>query len=63
MKKNKVILKNMSSVSFGIVISRILGYLRDMLVASVFGAGFYADAFYAAFRIPNLFRRLLEKVL
>ncbi len=58
MKKNKVILKNMSSVSLGIVISRILGYLRDMFVASVFGAGFYADAFYAAFRIPNLFRRL-----
>lgn len=58
MKKNKTILKNMSLVSFGIMISRILGYFRDMLVARVFGAGFYSDAFYAAFRIPNLFRRL-----
>ncbi|MCX7956408.1 MAG: murein biosynthesis integral membrane protein MurJ [Endomicrobia bacterium] len=58
MKKNRVIMKNMSSVSIGIMISRILGYFRDMLVASVFGAGLYADAFYAAFRIPNLFRRL-----
>ncbi len=58
MEKNKAILKRMTSVSLGIMISRILGYLRDMLVASTFGAGFYADAFYAAFRIPNLFRRL-----
>ncbi|MEM4169007.1 MAG: murein biosynthesis integral membrane protein MurJ, partial [Thermoproteota archaeon] len=40
------------------MISRVLGYFRDMLVANAFGAGFYADAFYAAFRIPNLFRRL-----
>ncbi|MEN3013628.1 MAG: murein biosynthesis integral membrane protein MurJ [Endomicrobiia bacterium] len=58
MKKNKLILKNMSFVSAGIMISRILGYFRDMLVAKMFGAGFYGDAFYAAFRIPNLFRRL-----
>lgn len=58
MKKNHLMLKNMSLVSLGIMISRVLGYFRDMLVASTFGAGFYADAFYAAFRIPNLFRRL-----
>lgn len=58
MEKKQVMLKNMSLVSLGTVISRILGYFRDMLVASMFGAGFYADAFYAAFRIPNLFRRL-----
>ena len=43
----------------GTTVSRILGYLRDMLVAHTFGAGFAADAFYAAYRIPNLFRRLL----
>ncbi|MCS7227476.1 MAG: murein biosynthesis integral membrane protein MurJ, partial [Endomicrobia bacterium] len=58
MEKKQIMIKNMSFVSIGIMISRILGYFRDMLVASVFGAGFYADAFYAAFRIPNLFRRL-----
>lgn len=58
MRKNKKILKNMSYVSLGTIFSRILGYFRDMLVANVFGAGFFADAFYAAFRIPNLFRRL-----
>jgi putative peptidoglycan lipid II flippase len=41
------------------MISRILGYARDSLVAHFFGAGVAADAFYAAFRISNLFRRLL----
>jgi putative peptidoglycan lipid II flippase len=38
--------------------SRILGYLRDMAIASIFGAGLASDAFIAAFRIPNLMRRL-----
>lgn len=41
------------------LLSRILGYLRDTLVAAFFGAGAAADAFYTAFRISNLFRRLL----
>src|SRR5690242_11780016 len=41
------------------MLSRILGYGRDSLVANFFGAGIAADAFYAAFRISNLFRRLL----
>lgn len=39
-------------------LSRISGYVRDMVVASFFGAGIYADAFIAAFRVPNLMRRL-----
>jgi putative peptidoglycan lipid II flippase len=39
--------------------SRILGYVRDMLIAWSFGAGMYADAFIVAFRIPNLVRRLV----
>ncbi|MCD5390727.1 murein biosynthesis integral membrane protein MurJ [candidate division NPL-UPA2 bacterium] len=39
--------------------SRILGLLRDILIASHFGTGIYATVFIAAFRIPNLFRRLL----
>ena len=38
-------------------VSRILGYVRDALVAYVFGGGGVTDAFYAAFRIPNLLRR------
>src|ERR1700730_6233584 len=41
------------------LISRILGYARDTMVAAFFGAGPAADAFYTAFRISNLFRRLL----
>jgi len=41
--------------------SRILGFLRDMIVAGAFGAGLLTDAFFVAFRIPNLFRRLLAE--
>ncbi len=41
------------------LLSRILGYGRDTMVAAYFGAGPAADAFYTAFRISNLFRRLL----
>lgn len=41
------------------LLSRILGYIRDMVIASFLGAGIYADVFIAAFRIPNLARRLL----
>ena len=39
-------------------ISRILGFLRDILIAAALGAGPVADAFFVAFRLPNLFRRL-----
>lgn len=39
-------------------LSRILGYVRDMVIASFFGAGLFSDAFIVAFRIPNLLRRL-----
>ena len=41
------------------LVSRILGYVRDMLIAWSFGAGLYADAFIVAFRLPNMFRRLV----
>ncbi len=56
--KNKEIVKNLSIVSFFTLISRILGLLRDVAIAFFFGAGFYTDVFFVAFRIPNLFRRL-----
>jgi len=39
-------------------ISRILGFVRDILIAAVVGTGPVADAFFVAFRLPNLFRRL-----
>jgi putative peptidoglycan lipid II flippase len=43
------------------MISRVLGFVRDMLMASVVGTGLIADAFVVAFRFPNLFRRLFAE--
>lgn len=43
------------------LLSRIFGFLRDMAIAGVFGAGMGADAFFVAFRIPNLLRRLFAE--
>lgn len=48
-----------SLASLATLFSRILGYLRDAAVAYFFGGGLLTDAFYAAYRIPNLLRRLL----
>ena len=42
-------------------LSRIFGYVRDMVVAGFFGAGLFSDAFFVAFRIPNLLRRLFAE--
>ncbi len=42
-------------------VSRILGFLRDILIARIFGAGMATDAFFVAFRIPNLLRRLFAE--
>ena len=41
--------------------SRILGFIRDVMIAAVLGAGPVADAFFVAFRVPNLFRRLFAE--
>jgi len=43
------------------LISRILGFLRDMLIARIFGADWMTDAFFVAFKAPNFFRRLLSE--
>jgi len=43
----------------GILISRFIGFLREMAIASAFGLSPHVDAFYAAYRIPNFFRTLL----
>lgn len=40
------------------LLSRVLGFVRDVVFAAVFGSGMVADAFNVAFRFPNLFRRL-----
>ena len=47
--------------SFGILISRILGFFRDLLTASVLGANIYSDIFFIAFKLPNLFRRIFAE--
>jgi putative peptidoglycan lipid II flippase len=44
--------------SFGILISRILGFIRDLLTASILGANIYSDIFFVAFKFPNLLRRI-----
>ena len=43
------------------LVSRVLGFVRDVLQAALFGAGAAMDAFFIAFRIPNLFRRLFAE--
>lgn len=52
-------LQNISVVSAATMVSRVLGLVRDSLTAAVFGASALASAFYTAFTLPNLFRRLL----
>lgn len=49
------------TIGLATLASRVLGYLRDMVVAGMFGAGPVTDAFFVAFRIPNLLRRLLAE--
>ena len=55
------LIKSTTTFSFFTVISRILGYVRDILIAMFLGAGPLADAFFVAFRIPNTFRRLFSE--
>jgi len=50
-----------AAVSSMTLVSRILGFVRDMLIARIFGAGMATDAFFVAFRIPNLLRRLFAE--
>ncbi len=45
----------------GIFNSRILGFLRDLLSASILGANIYSDIFFVAFKFPNLFRRIFAE--
>mgnify|MGYP001173203487 CR=1 FL=1 len=55
------LIKSTSTFSFFTIISRVLGYLRDVLIAIYLGSGPIADAFFVAFRIPNTFRRLFSE--
>jgi putative peptidoglycan lipid II flippase len=55
------LVKSTGTFGFYTIISRLLGYLRDILIAIFLGTGFLADAFFVAFRIPNTFRRLFAE--
>jgi len=54
-------LRSTVTVGLGTSLSRVLGLVRDVVIAQGFGAGPSADAFFVAFRIPNLLRRLFAE--
>jgi putative peptidoglycan lipid II flippase len=53
------VVRALGSIGGATLLSRVLGFVRDMVVALAFGAGPVTDAFFVAFRIPNMLRRLL----
>ncbi len=55
------LLKALATISSMTLVSRILGFVRDAVIARAFGAGLYTDAFFVAFRLPNLLRRLFAE--
>ena len=55
------LIKSTGTFSFFTIISRLLGYLRDFLIAIFLGTNYLADVFFVAFRIPNTFRRLFSE--
>jgi len=61
MSVNSRVVKAAGVVGAATFVSRILGFIRDAVIAWFLGAGFSSDAFIAAFRIPNLLRRLFAE--
>jgi putative peptidoglycan lipid II flippase len=55
------LVRSFSSIGILTLISRVLGFVRDMLMARFLGAGFASDAFLIAFRLPNMFRALFAE--
>src|SRR5512138_539636 len=55
------LLKALAAVSSLTLVSRILAFVRDVLIARIFGAGAATDAFFVAFKLPNLLRRLFAE--
>ncbi len=56
-----LLIKSIFTNSSGILFSRILGFIRDLLTASILGANIYSDIFFVAFKLPNLFRRVFAE--
>jgi putative peptidoglycan lipid II flippase len=61
MDENRQVTKAAGVIGLATLLSRIMGFIRDMVTAWFFGAGFLTDAFFVAFRIPNILRRLLAE--
>jgi putative peptidoglycan lipid II flippase len=59
--ENERVAKAAGVVGSATLLSRIFGFLRDVVIAGFFGAGLSSDAFFVAFRIPNLLRRLFAE--
>lgn len=55
------LLKTLATISSMTLLSRILGFVRDFVIARIFGAGMLTDAFFVAFKLPNLLRRLFAE--
>ncbi|WP_027896615.1 murein biosynthesis integral membrane protein MurJ [Zestomonas thermotolerans] len=55
------LLKTLAAVSSMTMLSRVLGFVRDTIIARVFGAGMATDAFFVAFKLPNLLRRIFAE--
>ncbi len=55
------LLKALATISGMTLLSRILGFVRDFVIARIFGAGMLTDAFFVAFKLPNLLRRLFAE--
>jgi len=55
------LLKALAAISSLTLVSRILAFIRDVLIARIFGAGMATDAFFVAFKLPNLLRRLFAE--
>ena len=55
------LLKTLATVSSMTLLSRVLGFVRDFVIARTFGAGMLTDAFFVAFKLPNLLRRLFAE--
>lgn len=61
MKKNSKLIRSVGIFSAMTVLSRILGLVRDILIALLFGASAMVDAFFVAFKIPSMFRKILAE--
>jgi len=56
-----MLIRSFFTNSVGTLVSRIFGFIRDLLTASILGANSYSDIFFVAFKFPNLFRRIFAE--